>query len=269
MPRIDRNDHSPDTRPHGALITGASSGLGAALAEALARPGAVLHLGGRDADRLEAVAARCRKLGAQVHPRAIDITDRDATAAWIAGAAGLGRLDLVIANAGISGGVGRDGIEPPAQTRAVFDTNLLGALGTIVAAAERMRAQPVGPDGLRGSIAAIASISAFLPAPVAPGYAASKAALDSWVLAQAGAWARQGVRLRSVCPGFIRSPMTARNRFPMPGLMDADRAAGLVLAGIASGKRRVVFPRWLAAAGRAVDLLPPAWQERVTNKGGK
>lgn len=266
MPRIDRNGHLPGAGPVSALITGASSGLGAALAEALARPGATLHLGGRDTARLDTVAATCRRLGAEVHAHAIELIDRDATASWITQA---GRIDLVIANAGISGGVGRDGIEPAAQTRAIFDTNLAGALNTILPALEALRAQAPGPDGLRGSIAAIASISAFLPAPVAPSYAASKAALDSWVVAQAGAWARQGVRLCSVCPGFIRSPMTARNRFPMPGLMDADRAARLVLAGLASGRRRVVFPRWLAAAGRAVDLLPPQWQERVTRKGSK
>ena len=267
MPRIGRNDHTLFAgRPFAALVTGASSGLGAALAEALARPGATLHLGGRDAARLESGAETCRAGGAVVLPQAIAVTDAQAMAGWVEGS---GPLDLVIANAGISGGVDRSGIEPATQARAVFDTNLLGALNTILPAAAAMRAQAPGTDGVRGRIAAIASIAAFLPAPVAPSYAASKAALDSWMLGNAGAWARHGVRLCSVCPGFIRSPMTARNRFPMPGLMDADRAAALVLAGIASGRRRVVFPRFLAAAGRAADLLPPEWQARVTGRGSK
>jgi NADP-dependent 3-hydroxy acid dehydrogenase YdfG len=84
-----------------ALITGASSGIGSALAEALATPGATLHLSGRDATRLEAVAEGCRRRGALVQPRIVDVRDADTMAAWITNA---GRLDLVVANAGISAG---------------------------------------------------------------------------------------------------------------------------------------------------------------------
>ena len=108
------------------LITGASSGLGRALAEACAAPGVVLHLSGRDAARLEEAAAACRAKGAEVQPRVIDVCDADAMAAWIQGA---GRLDLVIANAGISAGTGGT-TEPTAQTRLLFETNVTGVLNT-------------------------------------------------------------------------------------------------------------------------------------------
>jgi short-subunit dehydrogenase len=236
------------------LITGASSGIGRALAEAVAAPGVTLHLGGRDVVRLAAVAESCRRRGALVLSRTVDVRDAAAMAAWVNAA---GRLDLVIANAGIGGGTDDGALEPAAQVRALIAANLDGALNTILPAIAAMRRQPAGPDGVRGRIAAVASIAAFIPAPGAPSYCAAKAALDTWTVATAVSARRQGVRLTSVCPGYIRTAMTARNRFPMPGLMHADRAARIILRGIAAGRVRVAFPWWLAAIARLVDLLPP------------
>jgi NAD(P)-dependent dehydrogenase (short-subunit alcohol dehydrogenase family) len=251
-----------------ALITGASSGIGTALAHALARPGVTLHLSGRDRTRLDAVARRCRDLGATAHARLIDVTDRDAMTQWIDG---LGPLDLAIANAGISAGPaadasGRPGRESEAQARAILATNLDGALNTLFPAAEAMRAMPPDPHGVRGRLVSIASIAAFLALPTAPAYAAAKAALDRWMLGSAAAYRREGLLLTSVCPGFVRSGMTAANDFPMPGLMDADRAAGLILHGVARGRRRVAFPWWMAAATRTADLLPIAVQSRIMER---
>jgi NAD(P)-dependent dehydrogenase (short-subunit alcohol dehydrogenase family) len=77
------------------------------------------------------------------------------------------------------------------------------------------------------------------------------------VLATAPAAQRLGVRLTSVCPGYVRTPMTAGNRYPMPGLMAADRAAAIILRGIAAGRRRVAFPWPLAMLARTAGLLPP------------
>jgi len=236
------------------LITGASSGIGRALAVACAGPGAVLHLGGRDEARLAAAAAACRALGANVRAAVLDVRDAEATAAWIEGA---GRLDLVVANAGISAGTGDRRPETAAQTRAVFGTNLEGMLNTALPAMAAMAGQPVGPDGVRGRIAVIASIAAFVAAPGAPAYCASKAAADAWTVGVAAMARRDGIVLTSVCPGYVRTAMTARNRFPMPGLMDADRAAGIILRGVAANRRRVVFPWWMGLAARIVGGLPP------------
>jgi short-subunit dehydrogenase len=236
------------------LITGASSGIGQALAVALARPGMMLHLAGRDAMRLEAVAETCRARGAAVQPIVVDVRDAETMAAWITNA---GRLDFVVANAGISAGTGDHAPEDPAQARAIFATNLDGVLNTVLPAMAIMAEQPPGADGVRGRIAVVASIAAFVPAPGAAAYCASKAAVDSWVVAAAYGARRQGVNLTSVCPGYVRTAMTARNRFPMPGLMEADRAASIILHAVAAGRVRVTFPWWLGVAARLVGLLPP------------
>jgi len=241
-------------RYSGILITGASSGIGRALALACAEPGVMLHLGGRDAGRLKDAAAACRARGATALPQVIDIRDAAATEAWIDSA---GHLDLVVANAGIGGGIDDGAPEPAAQVRRIFATNLDGALNTVLPALARMRRQAPGADGVRGRIVVVASVAAFVPAPGAPSYCAAKAALDAWAVATAHAARRHGVRLTSVCPGYVRTAMTAKNRFPMPGLMEADRAAGIILRGIAAGRVRITFPWWVGVGARLVGLLPP------------
>jgi short-subunit dehydrogenase len=240
-------------------ITGASSGLGRALAEACAAPGVTLHLSGRDPARLGAAAEACRARGAAVRDAVLDVTDAAATAAWIAAA---GRLDLVIANAGVSGGTG-GATEPAAQVQRIFATNVTGVLNTALPAIEAMAAQPRGPDGVRGRVAVIASIAAFVAAPGAPAYCASKSAVQRWAEALDGAERARGVRLHAVCPGYIRTPMTARNPFPMPFLMEAEDAARRTLRGIARGRLRVAYPLPLYLAARLVGALPPGWRNRL------
>jgi NAD(P)-dependent dehydrogenase (short-subunit alcohol dehydrogenase family) len=242
------------------LITGASSGIGRALAEACAGPGVTLHIGGRDQARLEDVTRSCQARGAEVRALAQEITDRAAMARWIAEAGG---IDLVFANAGISAGTGLGEPESAAQARAIFATNLDGVLNTVLPAIEVMRVQPPAEAGVRGRIAVVASIAAFLPSPAAPAYCASKAAIDAWTVATAPSLRRQGILLTSLCPGFVRTAMTAGNPFPMPGLMDAERAARIILRGVAAGRVRVAFPWWMATAARIVDLIPVALTGRL------
>lgn len=252
------------------LITGAPSGIGAALALELARAGVTLHLSGRDAGRLAATVAACRTRGAMVRESVLDVTDAAAMAAWVAGA---GRLDLVIANAGVTGRGTDDAPDPAPRTRAVFATNLDGMLNTVLPALAVMRHQPVGADGWRGHIAVIASIAAFVAGSSAAAYCASKAAADSWTVATGLAMRRDRVALTSVCPGYIRTPMTADITSPKPGLMDADRAARRILRGIAAARLRIVFPWWMGVAARVGALIPPAWLAPITtrlpNKGGQ
>ncbi|WP_237213584.1 SDR family NAD(P)-dependent oxidoreductase [Falsiroseomonas oryziterrae] len=240
-------------------ITGASSGLGRALAEACAGPGVTLHLSGRDAGRLEAAAAACRERGATACATVLDVTDAEATAAWVRRA---GRLDLVIANAGISGGTGGT-TEPADQVQRIFATNVGGVLNTALPAIAAMAAQPAGADGVRGRIAVIASIAAFVAAPGAPAYCASKSAVQRWAEALDATERLRGVRLHAVCPGYVRTPMTARNPFPMPFLMDAEEAARRTLHGIAKGRLRVVYPWPLYRAARCVGALPPSWRNAL------
>jgi len=240
---------------HSILITGASAGIGEALALACAAPGITLHLGARNAARLSAVAEQCRARGAVVQDRIVDVRDREAMEAWVSGA---GHLDLVIANAGIGAG-SDDGLpESAAQVREVLAINLDGALNTMLPAMEVLKKQAISRSGQRGTIAGIASIAAFVPGPGAATYCAAKAALDRWTIATAPFARKLSIQLTSVCPGYVRTPLTADNRFPMPGLMDAGPAAEIILRGLAAGKRRVVFPWWVALLAQLVGSLPPA-----------
>ena len=242
-----------------SLITGASSGLGAALALRCARPGEVLHLSGRDAARLGAVAETCRARGATVREAVLDVTDAAAMEAWIAAA---GELRLVIANAGISAGTGA-AVEPAAQVRAIFETNVSGVLNTVLPAVAAMAGQAAGPDGVRGRVAVISSIAAFVAAPGAPAYCASKAAVQRWAEAMDSSERRRGIRVHAICPGYVRTPMTARNAFPMPFLLEPDEAARRTLVGIGRGQVRVAFPWPLYAGARFAGALPPSWQRAL------
>ena len=138
--------------PRHILITGASSGLGAALAETYARPNVRLSLGARRREKLEEVAARCTAHGAEVRVEPIDVEDKAATRAWVETAHAEWPIDLAIANAGISAGTGAGG-ETAAQARDIFAVNLAGVLNTIHPAIDGMRARR------RGQIAIVSSVA--------------------------------------------------------------------------------------------------------------
>jgi NAD(P)-dependent dehydrogenase (short-subunit alcohol dehydrogenase family) len=235
------------------LITGASSGLGRALAEQAAAPGALLFIGGRAPARLAETAALVRARGAEAETALVDVRDRAGMAEWITSC---GRLDLVVANAGISGGTGGEH-EPEAQARNIFEVNVTGVLNTLYPAIALMRSQAPGADGFRGRLCIVASVASFIAAPHAPAYCAAKAAARFMGEAMAPGLRWDGMLMTVACPGYIRTPMTAVNDFPMPGLMDADVAAARILAACRAGRVRVAFPWWLALAARAANLLPP------------
>ena len=228
--------------PRSILLTGASAGIGAALARAYAVPGRNLALGGRDASRLAAVAAECRALGATVTTAAIDVRDAAAMAGWIAGADAAAPLDLVIANAGVSAGTGAGG-EAASQAREIFAINLDGAANTVLPALDLMRARPrPADDQPRGQVALMASLAAFRGFAGAPAYCASKAALRAWGEALRALHRADAIEVSVVCPGFVRTAMSAVNDFPMPFLMEPDRAAAIVLRGLAANRGRIAFP---------------------------
>ena len=210
--------------PRSILITGASSGIGAALACEYAAPGILLALSGRHAGRLAETCNKCREAGADVRVSALDVADQVAVEEWIDAANAVRPLDLVIANAGISGGTAGDG-EAADQARAIFRTNVDGVLNTVHRAAEHMCRRG------NGQIAIVSSLASFRGYPGAPAYSGSKAAVRVYGEALRGALAPEGVGVSVVCPGYVRSPMTAANSFPMPMLMDAERAG----AGHSSG----------------------------------
>jgi short-subunit dehydrogenase len=240
----------PASQPAHILITGASSGIGAALALAYARPGAHLALGGRNQERLAEVAARAEARGAGISTASVDVRDRDAVADWVNASDDRAPLDLVIANAGISGGT-HGGPETAEQTRAIFAVNLEGVLNIALPAIPRMIARR------RGQIAIISSLAAYRGFPGAPAYSGSKAAVKVWGEALRADLAPQGVKVNVVMPGFIRSPMTDANDFPMPFLMPADRAAEIIRRGLAANRARIAFPFPTAFLAWLMGALSP------------
>ncbi|MSP81690.1 MAG: SDR family NAD(P)-dependent oxidoreductase [Alphaproteobacteria bacterium] len=239
------------SEPTSLLITGASSGLGAALAELYAAPGVRLALSGRDQGRLIAVSERCRAKGADVGPRIVDVTDRAAMARWIGEADTARPLDLVIANAGVSAGTGLGG-ESPDQVRHILAINVDGTFNTILPAIPAM----VGRG--RGQIALMASLGAFRGFPGAPTYCASKATIKVYGEALRGDLGSKGVRVNVICPGYVDTAMTRVNRFPMPLLMDAERAAHIIRRGLARDRPRIAFPFPLYVLAWLAGALPPA-----------
>jgi short-subunit dehydrogenase len=240
----------PISEPAHILITGASSGIGAALALAYARPGAHLSLGGRNQDRLAEIAGQAAARGATTAMAAIDVRDREAVADWVTAADERAPLDLVIANAGISAGT-HGGPESADQTRAIFAINLDGVLNVALPAIPRMIARK------RGQIAIISSLAAYRGFPGAPAYSASKAAVKVWGEALRGDLAPQGVRVNVVMPGFIKSPMTDANSFSMPFLMSAEKAAEIIQRGLAADRARIAFPFPTAFVAWAMGALSP------------
>ena len=231
------------------LLTGAGSGLGAALARRYAAPGVRLALIGRNETRLAAVEADCVARGATVDRASIDVTDRSALAAWIVAADEAKPFDLVIANAGISGGTSGLG-EIDDQSRLIFAINVDGVLNTIDPILPRMRRRGTG------SVALMSSLASFRGLPGAPAYGASKAAVRVLGEALRGDYMPSGVSVSVICPGFVVTPMTARNRFKMPFLMNAERAAEITVAGLARGQGRIAFPWPMYALVRLIAALP-------------
>ena len=183
------------------------------------RPSVSLFLLGRNsANASPTWPPACVAAGAKAELAVADVTDRAALAAWIADCDTARPLDLAIANAGISAGTG-DGGETEAQTREIFAVNVDGVMNTVLPAVAAMRPRR------RGQIAIMSSLAGFRGFPGAPAYCASKAAVRSWGESLRGSLHAEGIKVSVICPGFVRSAMTAVNSFPMPLLMDSDRAA--------------------------------------------
>ena len=237
------------TRPQHILITGASSGIGEALALLYAAPGVGLALIGRDRERLATVADACRTRGAQVESAALDVTDREALRAWLEHVDEARAVDLVIANAGVSTGRGALG-EDEAAIRRVLATNIDGVLNTVLPLLPRML------DRHQGQIALMSSLAAYRGLPTGPSYSASKAAVKALGEAWRLKLAPDGIRVSVICPGFVTTRMTARNNFHMPFLMSPEEAAAIIARGLARDQGRIAFPLPMAALCWLVGALP-------------
>jgi short-subunit dehydrogenase len=232
------------------LITGASSGIGAALARAHARAGITLLLWGRDEARLAETAAQCRSLGASTVIQSFDVRDAAGFAARLAAAA---PIDLAIFNAGLGGTVPEGAFaESPQTAQAIAEVNFVAPVVGANVVADAMARRGAG------HIVLVGSISESFPLPMAPTYAATKAGLKIFAEALDIRMARYGVAVTLVSPGFIDTPMSRKVTEPKPFLMSADAAAAIVARKIAAGARTIVVPWQFAVIRGLAGLLPRA-----------
>lgn len=240
------------------FLTGASSGIGQALARTYAAQGAVLGLVGRREDALREFAASLPNPGA-VRVYAVDVRDADAMGDAAADfLAHFGCPDVVIANAGISVGTVASEREDLEVFRTVMDTNWFGVLTTFQPFLNPMRERAPGAGGWRGTLVGIASVAGVRGLPGGGAYSASNSAvvklLESLRLEQT----RHRIRVVTIAPGYIRTPMTAHNPYRMPFLMDADVFASKAVRRIAAGTRYTVIP-WPMGVVASILHVMPLW----------
>ncbi|MBO6756943.1 MAG: SDR family NAD(P)-dependent oxidoreductase [Roseibium sp.] len=233
------------------VLTGASGGIGQALAHQFANEGVRFALISRDPDRLKAQATGLESKGSDVEWAAIDVRDRAAVHAYLQDLDSRHPIDLVIANAGVTAGLGpgrsREG-DP--ETDRQIDVNYRGAVHTATAVVDNMRARG------RGQIVLVSSLAGMRALPDMPTYSATKAALIAYGHALRGWLKPSGVTVTVLCPGFVTSPMSARHKGAKPFEMSAERAAVLMRRAIDRKAAFYAFPFRLAAGIYLQNLLP-------------
>jgi short-subunit dehydrogenase len=226
-------------------ITGASSGIGEALARELARRGARVAITARRADRLEQIAAEADML-----PVPADVSDRESVLAAEATVRGeLGGLDMAVLNAGTYRQMDVMAWDTAAYRRHV-DVNLMGLVHGVEAVLPAMR------RARDGRIVGIASVAGYRGFPSSQAYGSTKAAEINLLESLRIDLLPLGVRVSTVCPGFVRTDLTALNTFRMPWLLEPDDAARRIANGLEKDKAEIVFPRPMMLAMKAVRLVP-------------
>jgi len=240
------------------VITGASSGIGEALALDYAAPGIALALSGRDAVRLQAVAEACRARGAVVDAAQVDVVDREAMAAWLTKFDDAHPVDLVIANAGVSIDQENSSLDNFPIVRGIFAINVDGVFNTVEPLVVRLMERRSGQIGI------VSSLAGFFGLPHAASYNGSKAAIRVWGESIRFPLRKKGVGVSVICPGFVVSRLTSSEvSFPRPFLMSAERASAIIRRGLANDKARIAFPFGLKALIWFGNTIPAAWAFRL------
>lgn len=261
---------TPTTQPTFRLIiTGASSGIGQALAIAYAeryRQHCQLGLVGRDQAKLAALShTLAERYQAQSACYPADV--RDASRMQSLAEAFMQRFGtphLVIANAGVSRGTLTEFQEDIPAFQAVFDTNVMGLVHTFQPFIRAMKQAAL--EGQPAQLAGIASVAGIRGLPGSGAYSASKAAAISYLESLRVEMQLLGIRVTTIAPGYIRTPMTDINSYPMPFLMPADVFAGKAVAAISAGKRFTIIPWQMGIVARLMRLLPAGLWDYIMKK---
>lgn len=238
------------------FITGAGSGIGQALAEAYAGPDTQLGLMGRDAAKLELTAARAR--GAQAHCYPGDVTRledcRQAADRFLRDA---GAPQILIASAGIGAGTLTSRPEDVAVFKEIMDSNWLGTIHVFSVFLPAML------QARSGRLVGIASMAGWRGLPGAGAYSASKAAVRIYLESLRLELAGSGLSVSTICPGYIDTPMTRGNAYPMPWLMPVDRAARRIRRAVDRGQSFLILPRPMAGVAYLLKHLPLFLYDRL------
>ncbi len=241
----------------GVLITGASSGIGAALCLRWAECCETLFICGRDEKRLNDVANQVFEAGfKRPHAAVIDVGDADGMKIWMQKCNQITPLDIVHANAGVS-----TGEENEINIRNTFRVNVNGVLNTVLPAVEIMK-----QDGERQypkRIAITSSIAGYHGLSGCPSYSATKACVKAWGAGLRGFLARNGIGVNVICPGFVRSRITDKNTCPMPFFMEAEPAAKIIVKGVLKNSPIIAFPLPMRLAAWMVSILPERLGELI------
>lgn len=240
-----------------ALITGASSGLGRGLALWFARAGVKVYAAARRVDQLEALRAEA---GENLVPFALDVADADVAHDKVQALdAQSGGLELVIANAGVGGGSTGRHLDWRAEHHMV-QVNVVGAMATLCAVLPGM------VERQQGHLVGVSSLAAFVPLPGSATYSASKAFLAMWLDGLRFDVEKVGLAVTSLHPGFVKSEMTAKNKRPMPFLMETQEAVELMAAAIVRKERSFLFPWQMRSVVQSVAALPKSVQRLAIKK---
>ena len=237
-----------ETAPRIAWITGAGKGIGRGLAARLAADGWTVAVSARTREDLVSLAAECP--AGRTHPFPLDVTDLAATEAAVRSIEKeLGALDLVILNAGTH-------IPMSAETfsvdgfRRLVETNLMGTVNGL------SHILPPFIERKRGHIAVVASVAGYRGLPTSAAYGATKAGLINMCEALKPELDRHGVRLTLINPGFVETPLTDKNEFPMPFLIPVDQAVEHIVRGLDRSAFETAFPRRFAFIMKMLRILP-------------
>jgi NAD(P)-dependent dehydrogenase (short-subunit alcohol dehydrogenase family) len=243
-----------------AWITGAGKGIGRALALRLADEGLSVVASARTARDLESLVAEADGRPGRIVAQPVDVTHETAVARCAEDIeSSLGPIDLLVCNAGTHVPLSVEAFES-ATFRDLMEVNVMGTVHCLAAVLPRLVARR------RGRIAVMSSVAGYRGLPSAAAYGASKAALINMCEAMKPDLDRHGVGLSVVCPGFVRTPLTDRNAFPMPFMMEAGDAAERIVRGLRRGKFEIAFPRRFTMWLKLGRCLPYAWYFRFTRR---